>query len=257
MEQIEIDVEKTGAFISTLRKKLNMTQADLGEAVHVSRKAISKWEAGSTLPSIEMLPLLANVLGVTVDELIKGEYNSNKSEIKSAMSPYKLNRIILSSITLLALFFMFIFWASTFNKIRIYSIFSTNSQMKGNYIVAKDKRIFNISEIKVIDNSITDTKYYDVQYKVKMDDEIILSYGDISNFNKTKNNELKDLKKYVEDISIYLIDDVPNLGTANKNDYSLEVKYIDENYKEKKYVLEFKMSEFFANNKLFYEKNEI
>ena len=65
--------EKTGALIAELRKEKGLTQDQLGEQVFVSGKAVSKWERGLSFPSVDVLEKLAEVLGVTVTELLAGE----------------------------------------------------------------------------------------------------------------------------------------------------------------------------------------
>lgn len=69
----EINLEKFGAFISEKRKALGMTQKDLAEKLFLSDKAVSKWERGLSLPDVSVLMPLAQVLGVTVTELLEGE----------------------------------------------------------------------------------------------------------------------------------------------------------------------------------------
>lgn len=64
--------EKIGAYIATLRKAKQMTQADLGERCQVSCQAISKWERGECLPDTGILLMLAEILGTTVDSLLRG-----------------------------------------------------------------------------------------------------------------------------------------------------------------------------------------
>jgi len=59
-----------GDTIYRLRKEKGMSQAQLGEAVGVSNKAVSKWETYEANPDIGLLPLLAKTLGVTIDELL-------------------------------------------------------------------------------------------------------------------------------------------------------------------------------------------
>ena len=56
-----------------LRKSKNMTQEELAEELYVSRAAVSKWEQGRGLPSIDSLKAIATLFGVTVDELLSGE----------------------------------------------------------------------------------------------------------------------------------------------------------------------------------------
>jgi transcriptional regulator with XRE-family HTH domain len=70
-----------GETIYRLRKGKGLSQAELGELVGVSNKAVSKWETYEANPDITLLPLLAQSLGVTTDELltdIKAEKNDPK-----------------------------------------------------------------------------------------------------------------------------------------------------------------------------------
>ena len=62
-----------GERIAMLRKKMNLTQEELGEAFGLSAQAVSKWERNESCPDILILPKLAKRLGVTVDTLLTGE----------------------------------------------------------------------------------------------------------------------------------------------------------------------------------------
>lgn len=68
-----MDSRKVGALIAELRKEKGLTQAELAEKLNISNRTVSKWENGDGYPDITILFDLANVLGVTVDELLKGE----------------------------------------------------------------------------------------------------------------------------------------------------------------------------------------
>lgn len=65
--------EKAGAFIAELRKQKNMTQKELAKKLGVTDKAISRWETGRGYPDIEVLPDLAKILSVSINELLVGE----------------------------------------------------------------------------------------------------------------------------------------------------------------------------------------
>ena len=67
-----IDNEKFGAFVSELRREKGMTQKDLAQRLFVSDKAVSKWERGLSLPDISLLQPMADILGVSVTELLGG-----------------------------------------------------------------------------------------------------------------------------------------------------------------------------------------
>ncbi len=69
-----MDLVKIGKFIAKLRKDRNMTQEQLGEALGVTNKTVSRWENGNYMPSIEMLQLLSQTFAVSINELLSGEY---------------------------------------------------------------------------------------------------------------------------------------------------------------------------------------
>ena len=62
--------ETIGSRIAELRRKKNMTQEDLANALGVTPQAVSKWENDLSCPDITLLPQLAKLLGVSVDELL-------------------------------------------------------------------------------------------------------------------------------------------------------------------------------------------
>ncbi len=68
-----MDAEKTGKLIAELRKEKNMTQQQLAEQLYVSDKAVSRWETGRGFPEITVLEDIADLLGVGVAEIIRGE----------------------------------------------------------------------------------------------------------------------------------------------------------------------------------------
>lgn len=69
----------TGKLIKELREKNNMTQLELGILINVSDKTISKWETGKGLPDISLINPLAVALKISVIELMRGEYVTNKN----------------------------------------------------------------------------------------------------------------------------------------------------------------------------------
>ena len=62
-----------GKRIASLRKGKGLTQDELSEMMGISPQAISKWENDQSYPDITSLPQLAEILGITVDELLSGK----------------------------------------------------------------------------------------------------------------------------------------------------------------------------------------
>lgn len=62
-----------GEFLSVLRKSKGYTQQEVADILGVSNKTVSSWECGGSCPDISMLPAIAELYGVTCDELLRGE----------------------------------------------------------------------------------------------------------------------------------------------------------------------------------------
>ncbi|MBO5274461.1 MAG: helix-turn-helix transcriptional regulator, partial [Clostridia bacterium] len=65
-----------GKFIAVLRKANGMTQKELGERLFVSDKTVSRWEQDESTPELALIPVIAEIFGITTDELLRGERNS-------------------------------------------------------------------------------------------------------------------------------------------------------------------------------------
>ncbi len=69
-----------GEIISYLRKEKNMTQNDLAEKMNVTDKAVSKWERNLSCPDVNSIPKLAEILGVSVEELLNAQTKQENSK---------------------------------------------------------------------------------------------------------------------------------------------------------------------------------
>lgn len=72
-----MDAKKLGNFISKRRKENNMTQAELADCLHVTDKAVSRWERGLGFPDINTFEPLAEALNIRVEELLVADENTN------------------------------------------------------------------------------------------------------------------------------------------------------------------------------------
>lgn len=68
-----METKTIGSFIAVLRKASGMTQKQLAEKLCVSDKTVSRWERNETLPDLSLIPVIAEIFGVTSDELLRGE----------------------------------------------------------------------------------------------------------------------------------------------------------------------------------------
>ena len=96
---------KIGEFISSQRRKNNLTQAALADKLGITDRAVSKWERGKGLPDASLMLDLCEILGITVNELLNGEKismenNNQKNEqllLEMAKELEKKNKTIWSS----------------------------------------------------------------------------------------------------------------------------------------------------------------
>ena len=92
-----------GKRITNLRKAKELKQEQIAEMLHVSPQAVSKWENDLTCPDISILPELAKILGVSIDELLIGKKEEAKvvsivpEEKRKDMSELML-RIVVESV---------------------------------------------------------------------------------------------------------------------------------------------------------------
>ena len=75
---------RMGEFLAALRKSKGYTQQEVADTLGVSNKTVSSWETGASCPDISMLPVLAELYGVTCDELIRGKRLSGEEELSPA-----------------------------------------------------------------------------------------------------------------------------------------------------------------------------
>lgn len=124
--------ELIGKFIQEERKKLNITQEELANMIHVSNKAVSKWENGKGMPSIDYIVLLAKTFNVSVTEILEGKRNNDNSKsneeviVKSLKTNKKLFIVNIILSILLSLSFCFLevlLYLAKVDAIYAYAIF--------------------------------------------------------------------------------------------------------------------------------------
>ena len=113
-------IYKVGHFIVALRTEKGLSQSELGAMLGVTNKAVSRWETGRGYPDTALLLKLSEILGITVDELLKGELSSAVPSKKSLNREinYKAERALFVrfSLTLIPLF-VFFAWIALFGTV--------------------------------------------------------------------------------------------------------------------------------------------
>lgn len=75
-----MEAKQFGQFIAGIRKEKKMTQAELAQQIHVTDKAVSRWERGLGFSDIQTLEPLAQALGITVLELMRSEKKETEEQ---------------------------------------------------------------------------------------------------------------------------------------------------------------------------------
>ena len=87
-----LDYEKIGLFLSNERKKEKLTQKQLAEKINITFQAVSRWEKGISVPSLDVLDDLSRIFNVSIDEILKGErFNTRFSYEKAGVDVMKID----------------------------------------------------------------------------------------------------------------------------------------------------------------------
>ncbi len=110
--------------LQTLRKNRKLTQSEVGEAVHYSDKAVSRWEKGESLPDIETLQKLAELFEVETGYLFKE--HSSTPIIPSSSKQQSINKIVCVALSVLIVWLtalLIFLYLNIYNDIVCWQIF--------------------------------------------------------------------------------------------------------------------------------------
>lgn len=83
--------QSMGEFLATLRRANGYTQQEVAEKLGVSNRTLSSWETDRTAPDLLVLPAIADLYGVTVDEILRGERRAAEEKQKAISDDSKRN----------------------------------------------------------------------------------------------------------------------------------------------------------------------
>ena len=89
MSEIPKKVSDLARTIATAREKRGMNQSELARAVGVSPQAVQKWEAGASVPRANKLKAIAEVLGISIREIVPTRATPGTSSRRRRTSPTK------------------------------------------------------------------------------------------------------------------------------------------------------------------------
>ena len=169
-----MDNIKTGNLIRELRKEKGITQKDLADQLHITDRAVSKWERGLCAPDIALLEPLSQILGVKITDIISGTKTADsmdaeterkvnellsysEDELNKKTKSYKKTVIILSVTACLSL----LLW--------VFNFFSPVIFQRGNPIPYISAAMKIDEDSRYVQVDVDDT--YDVYISVRGDKE--------------------------------------------------------------------------------------
>lgn len=259
-----MDQQKIGKFISSLRKQKDLTQAELGDIVGVTGKAVSRWERGLSVPDVAIINKVSEVLGTTTTELLNGEkavkieakdldkITNNRILFLNNSSKQKFKKIITLSTSifiLIILILLAIFCFNNYDECRIYTIYSDDSNFSLFGLITKtnDTNKLVISNIKYRGDKLI--KVTALNYELYINDKLV--YFGSKEIELSVKNRSFDINKAIESVTIYL-DSYKNYELDKIENFELKFEYIDDENDNHSYIIPLMLEKNFSNNKLMY-----
>lgn len=100
---------KIGNNIAAYRKRENLTQAELADKLNYSDKAVSKWERGESVPDVMTLVQLAELFGISVNDLVDSAQTENLPEKEQPAPKRRVNKAVIQMLVSLLVWFVALF----------------------------------------------------------------------------------------------------------------------------------------------------
>lgn len=224
--------EKVGKFIRELRKKNNLTQADLANKYGVTYQAVSKWERGTNLPEVGLLHQMSKDFGISISDLLDGEITEKK----------KNNYLILTILGfILLLIGLIIFLVINSNNSFHFKTISTSCKefkVSGSIAYNKAKSSIYISNINYCGGE--DNNIYQ-----KIECNLYEINGDVINkISSCKESGVNiKLEDYLKEIEINIDNYLQKCKLFSDNSLYLEINAYDQNNRIIVYKLPLKLND--------------
>ena len=260
-----MDQGKIGEFIAELRKEKKLTQAELGDIVGVTGKAVSRWERGLNLPDTAIINKVSEVLGTTTTELLNGErvvdldnqdldkitensINFYKSKLRKKFKKFSI--ILIGIIFLLLFIILGLFYLNNYNTCKVYDISSQSTELFAEGVITQT---MNETKIVVSNFRYSGTKLMNVssmKYRVYLDEEVIAT-GGYSNEELGYVDDQIDVHRFFSTITIY-IDNNIKYNINEKSNFVVVFECIDKHGETVSYEAPLEITKDFSNNKVMY-----
>lgn len=219
-------MKNIGTVIREHRIAHGLTQEELGSKVFVTKQAVSKWETGKTLPDIEMIRKLCDILEINKDEIL----GTSIGEAKKNRKLFKIFAVISAISIFIALFFGLggfdYIDRHTQSGIVYLSVFSD-----GNPLTTDEYTVSSELDFKDLENAYkADINYGKIQGSIKLHNEYDIDFG-FTNTNNWHNIHIRlDIQKssviqtitYETDNNIYSIHVTESTVVNNKASVFIE-----------------------------------
>ncbi len=254
-----MDSVKLGKFLAELRTERKLTQEKLSEMLGIDKRKVSRWETGSSLPELDYIIKLAEILNVSVYELTIGQklpYESLRQKASKkfkSIKDYKLwkvKRVILIILgIILGIFFGLtsIFTIDNYNTVQVYTLKSLddNFRISGSYTKAKDYNVFNVTSLGYTgeEESKLNIKVHDIQYNILKKVHKVFHFAQIK--PKFPEKELVNLLEKINNISFSKENSVYEID--ENDDLIFQINYYNSKNEYQNIDFEFKLIKNFAN----------
>ena len=261
--------KKVGKFIAQARRKKKLTQAQLGEMLGLSDKAISKWERGINGPDVSVLQSLSDALGVSIAEILLGQ------DIKTTITNEEVNNYTLSGIgfykkifrrrytriigiligiiIFITIGFSCLYMLTNYNKVQVYGLKSASDEITFDGLLVKNQKenSIMISDFRYNKSDRLTSKepnVKDIYYLIEVNNVVLYNVKRSYNSEKISNainsfsitmNESKVLNDY-------------SLKEIEYSKMKLIIKILSTDNEKIEYNIPIKKVKRFSNNKLVY-----
>lgn len=245
-----MDSVKMGQMIAKLRKKQNLTQAQLGEKLNVTDKTVSKWERGNRTPDISILNDLSRILKITTTELLDSEQIETPA-LKRLFLDHSSETQYFKDVSEALLLFL----NNHYENCYVYFIQSQdhNYYINGLIIQSNEKEFINIHSIEKLSNdSMNLESAYSYEYSLNIQSNSIYKLGNISLYQHHHHKVAIPINDILSEIKIYVAIDTKESYTLVEKP-NLTIKYINQELQEKDIQIPLLTQEILANHKVTYK----